>query len=139
MIDLDKIESAARTATPGPWIQSHDAWSQQIQICVGFSYPYPDSGAGNYPVVSRVGGDLRGDEAELPTPEQNASYLELVDPPSALELVAEIRRLREVENGVIELQRSWLTELSGAVGDTARALLWHHAAQLRDAIERTPG
>lgn len=76
MINLDELERLAKAATPGPWCDR------------GFGGIQPESGGSLVAVTVTKGGCL-------PDYVENSAYIAAVNPTAILELVAEVRRLRE--------------------------------------------
>lgn len=78
-LPLDEIERLARAATPGPWMpDGEDFWTVQ--------------GGANMGLVAQVGNPAYPSTKD----EANARYIAALSPDVVLELVAEVRRLRDV-------------------------------------------
>jgi len=94
MTDIDELERLAEAATPGPWCDR------------GFGGIQPESGGSLVAVTVTKGGCL-------PDYVENSAYIAAANPTAILELVAEVRRLRDYE----EMARMQAFELMGVVVD----------------------
>jgi hypothetical protein len=91
MIDLDAIEAAAKAATPGPWTAC--AWAgadwPERRVTVGSEFP-----AGTREAIAM-------NTRYAPRPREDMAYIAAMNPTTALALVEEVRRLRELEASIM--------------------------------------
>jgi hypothetical protein len=85
--DLDRIEAAARAATPGPWHVEHDelGWVNRIYHCE------PDDWDPSGQLSTTL---VETDSGVYPPRVNDATHIATADPPTVLALVAEVRELR---------------------------------------------
>lgn len=96
--DLDRIEKAAKRATPGTW-----EWLDEYTLCA----MYPDLGRGAV-LMNEDGVVLSSD---------NAVHIETADPSTVLALVAEVRRLRSLPEDPEAVERAALTDVCKTLTD----------------------
>jgi hypothetical protein len=94
-INLDELERLAKAAAPGPWCDR------------GFGSIQPESGGSLVAVTVTKGGCL-------PDYVENSAYIAAANPAAILELIADVRRLRNLlacrpalNSGLIEAYRQW--------------------------------
>ena len=106
MLDLDRLEQLARAATPGPW-----TWeaSERDELTGAVIYHHisslaePARGQG-------VADTYHADAVEFNDgtvhpvygKKENAAFIAAASPATVLELVAELRRLRDAENDALD-------------------------------------
>lgn len=89
MIDIDKIESLAKAATPGPWRGDRFDGTVKYDIVAG---DYPN---GAYTIICHGDNGNACDGGYGFTSAENEAYVLAANPDTILALVAEVRRLRE--------------------------------------------
>lgn len=85
---LAALRDVAQSAARGPWTATTNDFGE---VEVVMAEPYGEFG--DYPIVRIVNGDER-DEPEYPTPVQNAAFIAVFSPQTAIALLNEIDRLR---------------------------------------------
>lgn len=88
-IDIEKLEALAKAATPGPWRGDRIDGTVKYDIVAG---DYPN---GEYTVVCHGDNGNASDGGYGFTSAENEEYALAANPAAILELIAEVRRLRE--------------------------------------------
>lgn len=89
MINIENLERLAKVATPGPWRGDRTDGTVKYDIVAG---DYPN---GEYTVVCHGDNGNARDGGYGFTSAENEAYALAANPAAVLELIAEVRRLRE--------------------------------------------
>ena len=115
-IDLDKIETLAKAATPGPWRGDRFDGTVKYDIVAG---DYPN---GAYTVICRGDNGNACDGGYGFTSAENEAYALAANPAAILALVAEVRRLREAETMILTYVQGLLSSNLERAGDATKSM-----------------